>query len=92
MLRLPSGLAFEIVETATGVQTVVSEVPEGFDTDMMQGDILLVYAPSGEMLGSETALRDILRREFANGVTTYSFVIRRATDTLDAEFRLGVAG
>lgn len=92
MLRLPSGLAFEIVETATGVQTVVSDVPEGFDTDMMKGDILLVYAPSGEMLGSETALRDILRREFANGVTTYSFVIRRATDTLDAEFRLGVTG
>ena len=92
MLRLPSGLAFEIVETATGVQTVVSEVPDGFDTDMMKGDVLLVYAPSGETLGTATALREILKREFANGVTTYSFVIRRATDTLDAEFRLGVAG
>jgi serine/threonine protein kinase len=92
MLRLPNGLAFEIVETATGVQTVVSDVPEGLDTDLMTGDILLVYVPSGEMLGTATALREILRREFANGVTTYSFVIRRATDTLDAEFRLGATG
>jgi hypothetical protein len=92
VLRLPSGLAFEIVETATGVQTVVSDVPGGFDTDMQPGDILLVYTPSGEMLGTATALREILQREFANGVTTYSFVVRRNTDTLDAEFRLGEAG
>ena len=92
MLRLPNGLAFEIVETATGVQTMVSDVPEGLDTDLVTGDILLVYVPSGEMLGTATALREILRREFANGVTTYSFVIRRATDTLDAEFRLGATG
>ena len=92
MLRLPNGLAFEIVETATGVQTVVSEVPDGLDTDLMTGDILLVYVPSGEMLGTSTALREILQREFANGITTYSFVIRRATDTLDAEFRLGATG
>jgi serine/threonine protein kinase len=92
VLRLPSGLAFEIVETATGVQTVVSNVPDGFDTDMQPGDILLVYAPSGEMLGTATALREILQREFASGVTTYSFVIRRSTDTIDADFRLGEAG
>jgi Protein kinase domain len=92
MLRLPSGLAFDIVETATGVQTVVSDVPAGYDTDMLAGDILLLYAPSGETLGTATALREILQREFATGVTTYSFVIRRGADTLDAEFRLGVAG
>jgi Protein kinase domain len=91
MLRLPSGLAFEIVETATGVQTVVSDVPDGFETDMQAGDVLLVYSPSGEMLGTATALREILKREFATGVTTYSFVIRRGTDTLEIEFRLGVA-
>ncbi len=92
VLRLPSGLAFEIVETATGLQTVVSEVPEGYDTDMLAGDILLLYAPSGETLGTATALREILQREYATGVTTYSFVIRRGADTLDAGFRLGVAG
>jgi serine/threonine protein kinase len=92
VLSLPGGLAFEIVETATGTQSVVLDVPAGFDTDMQPGDILLVYSASGEMLGSDTALRDILQREFANGVTTYSFVIRRGTDTLDAMFRLGVDG
>ncbi|MFO1202583.1 MAG: serine/threonine-protein kinase [Tabrizicola sp.] len=92
VLRLPNGLAFDIEETPTGAQTVVSEVPEGFATNMQPGDVLLVYAPSGETLGTENALREILKREFADGVTTYSFVIRRGTSTLDAEFRLGVAG
>jgi hypothetical protein len=37
-------------------------------------------------------LREILQREFASGVSTYGFVVRRGTVTTDAEFRLGVAG
>jgi hypothetical protein len=92
VLRLPSGLAFETIETATGTQTVVAEVPDGVVTNLQVGDVLLVYAASGEPLGTPNALREILKREFANGVTTYSFVIRRSTSTMDAEFRLQVAG
>ena len=56
------------------------------------GDILLVYAPTGETLATATALREILQREFANGIATYSFVVRRGDSTVEAEFRLGVAG
>lgn len=91
VLRLPSGLAFETVETATGTQTIVSTVPAAVKTDLKSGDVLLVYTASGETLGTPTALREILQREFSNGVTTYSFVIRRGASTMDAEFHLEVA-
>jgi glucose/arabinose dehydrogenase len=92
MLRLPNGMAFEAVETATGTMTIVTEIPVGAETTLQTGDVLLVYAASGETLGTPMALSEILRREFSNGVTTYGFVIRRGTSTMDAEFRLGVAG
>ncbi len=92
MLRLPGGLAFEMSETPTATQTIVSAVPADLSGTVAVGDVLLVYTPTGETLGTNTALRDILTREFAKGVSTYSFVIRRGASTMDAEFRLGVAG
>jgi serine/threonine protein kinase len=91
-LQLPGGLAFEAVETATGTQTVVAKVPDSAETDLEVGDVILVYAGTGETLGTSTALREILVREFANGVTSYDFVVRRGAITLDAGLRLEVAG
>lgn len=91
-LRLPNGLAFETVETATGMMTIASTVPAGVETNLQVGDVLLVYTASGETLGTQTALSDILRREFVRGVSSYSFVVRRGDRTIDAEFRLGDAG
>ncbi|MFN5997300.1 MAG: serine/threonine protein kinase [Paracoccaceae bacterium] len=91
-LRLPNGMTFEAVETATGTLTVVADIPAGIETTMQVGDVLLVYGASGESLGTAMALHDILQREFSAGVTTYGFVIRRGTSTMDADFRLGVAG
>jgi hypothetical protein len=92
VLRLSDGLTFEAIETATGTRTVVAAVPDGAATDLKVGDVLLLYVASGETLGTATALNEILKREFANGVTTYSFVIRRGASTMDAELRLGVSG
>ncbi len=92
LLSLPGGMAFEMVETPTGTETIVTAVPTDSPGTLAVGDVLLVYGPSGETLGTATALRDILTREFAQGVTTYSFVIRRGASTLNAELRLGVAG
>jgi len=68
--------------------------PVGFRflADLQVGDVLLVYTPSGETLGTETALSDILKREFALGISSYSFVVRRGASTMDAGFRLGDAG
>ena len=92
VLRLPNGMTFEAVETATGTMTVVAEVPEGAQTTMQVGDVLMMYGATGESLGTAMALGDILKREFSTGVTTYGFVIRRGTSTMDADFRLEVAG
>jgi hypothetical protein len=91
VLRLQNGLSFEAVETDTGTLTVVSEIAAGAETDLQVGDVLLVYAATGETLGTGTALRDILQREFAGGTTTYGFVIRRGSSTVDAAFQLGDA-
>ena len=91
-LRLPGGLAFEVTEGATGPQTVVAEIPNSVATSLQVGDVLLVYTATGEALDSSGALRNILQREFVKGVTTYNFVIRRGVNTIDATFRLGVAG
>ena len=79
---------FNAIETATGTMTVVAAVPEGLNSSLQVGDVLLVYTASGETLGTGTALSDILKREFALGVTTYDFVVRRGDRTVDAGFRL----
>jgi serine/threonine protein kinase len=92
VLQLPGGYSFEAVGTATGTMTRVAEIPPGAETTLQVGDVLLVYAATGETLGTADALREILQREFASGVSTYGFVVRRGTVTTDAEFRLGVAG
>lgn len=92
VLRLPGGLAFEMVKTPDGTETVVAAVPEGMGNTIAVGDVLLVYVPTGEALMSETSLRDVLTRDFSKGITTYSFVIRRGASTMNAELRLGVAG
>jgi serine/threonine protein kinase len=92
LLELPSGLAFETIDTPTGTQTVAAKVPASAVTDLKVGDMLLIYAPSGETLGTPTALENILGREIAKGVATYSFTVQRSNTTLDAAFRLGTAG
>jgi serine/threonine protein kinase len=87
-VHLPNGMVFEAVETATGTTTVVAAVPASANSSLQVGDVLLVYTASGETLGTGTALSDILKREFALGVTTYDFVVRRGDRTVDAGFRL----
>lgn len=87
-LRMPDGVTFVIVPTATGAQTIVAAVPAGADTGLVPGDVVLDYRPTGEVIGSETALRDILAREAANGVATYSITVQRKTNKIEAMFRL----
>jgi serine/threonine protein kinase len=91
-LHLQNGMVFEMVETETGTMTVVAAVPESLGSTMQVGDVLLTYSASGETLGTGKALSDLLKRELALGVTSYGFVIRRGESTMDAEFRLEVAG
>jgi hypothetical protein len=87
-LRLADGPVFHMVNTPTGTQTVVAEVPSGVETDLQPGDVLLVYRASGETLGTVAALAAILERETDSGVATYTFAVQRGSSMIDAMFRL----
>ena len=87
-LRLADGLAFDMVETPTGTQTVVAAVPTEAKTDLQVGDVLLVYRPTGETIGTTGALSAILERELSGGVATFGFTVQRRGSTLDATFHL----
>lgn len=72
------GLVFEIQQTPTGVRTVVRDAAVGAPEDQLQpGDILLAYQPTGEIIGTATALAEILQREGENRVATFSFAVQR---------------
>ncbi|MCX7288265.1 MAG: hypothetical protein NTW20_12115, partial [Rhodobacterales bacterium] len=85
---LPGGLTFRTVATETGFQTIVADLGDGTDSDLQVGDVLLVYAATGEALGSETSLADILRREIAKNVATYGFAVQRKGDVAVGSFRM----
>ena len=87
-LELPGGLAFTLVTTPTGVETVVADLGDAGSTDLQVGDVLLVYAATGETLGTAAALPDILRREMAKSVATYGFAVQRQGSMAVGSFRL----
>lgn len=91
-LELAPGLVFEMIPTPTGMQTVVAGPVDPAASDLRPGDVLVVYSPTGETLGTATALQDILRREQAKGVATFSFAIQRDGSMSAGSFRLAELG
>ncbi len=87
-LRLADGLAFQMVETPTGTQTMVAAVPAGTATDLEVGDVLLLYRATGETMGTTGALASILQRELTGGVATFGFTVQRRGSTVEASFQL----
>jgi hypothetical protein len=87
-LVLGPGLAFDMLPTPTGTQTVVADRPDPAQSDLQPGDVLVVYSATGETLGTSTALADILRRESAKNVATFSFAIQRNGSMAAGFFRL----
>lgn len=87
-LDLPNGLSFEMTMTPTGIQTVVAAVAAGAATDLAVGDVLLVYDATGEILGTATALADILSREAGRESTTHGFAIQREGQMASGSFQL----
>ncbi len=88
-LQLENGMMFEMESVGTGVRTVVASVPESAaDGGLRMGDVLVAYAATGETLGTETALREILLREAANKVATYGFAVQRAEGIAVGSFTL----
>ena len=88
-LQLENGLMFEMESTETGTRTVVASVPTSVaDGGLRMGDVLIAYAATGETIGTETALREILLREMANKVATYGFAVQRAEGVAVGSFTL----
>jgi hypothetical protein len=88
-LQLANGLLFEMESTGAGFQTVVAGAPEAAATDGLQlGDVLLAYAATGETLGTETALQEILTREAAKNIATYGFAVQRSEGVAVVSFTL----
>jgi protein involved in polysaccharide export with SLBB domain len=86
-IALANGIVMQTVETAYGQRAVVSALPEGSLTDLQIGDVLLVYAATGEMIDSAQALRDLVEREMASGVATFGFAVHR-----DGKMAVGYIG
>jgi hypothetical protein len=61
-IELANGIVLQTIVTSDGSKPVVAALPEGALSDLKVGDVLLVYAATGEMLDSATALEALLGR------------------------------
>ena len=86
-VSLANGIVLQTVETAYGARAVVFALPEGAETDLQVGDVLLVYAATGEMIDSAPAAHELLKREISNGVATFGFAVQR-----DGKMAVGYIG
>jgi hypothetical protein len=76
-VALANGIVLQTVETANGARAMVSVLPDGVATDLQIGDILVVYAATGEVVEGAEAVNALLERETANGVATFGFAVQR---------------
>jgi serine/threonine protein kinase len=91
-VELVNGIVLKTVETSSGARAVVSALPEGVETDLQVGDVLLVYAATGEVMDSAQAVNDLLERELANGVATFGFAVQREGKMAVGSIGLSVLG
>jgi hypothetical protein len=76
-VELANGIVLQTIETANGARALVSVLPAGVTTDLQIGDVLLVYAATGEVMESAEAVSALLERETANGIATFGFAVQR---------------
>jgi serine/threonine protein kinase len=86
-VSLANGIVLQTVETAHGARAMVFALPEGAVTDLQVGDVLLVYAATGEVIDSAHAAQSLLSREISNGVATFGFAVQR-----DGKMAVGYIG
>lgn len=87
-LRVGDGLLFEMQPSPTGVRTVVLRSADAGDGTLLPGDSLLAYLPTGEILGTATALAEIVKREGANRIATFSFAVQRQGKATEGFFKV----
>jgi hypothetical protein len=76
-VRLSNGIVLTTIATGSGDRAMVTALPEGAATDLQVGDVLLVYAATGELIDSAEAANALLEREIAKGVATLGFAVQR---------------
>jgi serine/threonine protein kinase len=76
-VRLTNGFVLTTIQTGGGARAMVTALPEGVATDLQVGDVLLVYAATGELIDSAEAASALLEHEIARGVATLGFAVRR---------------
>ncbi len=87
-VQLANGIVLQTIATSDGSKPVVAVLPADAVTDLQVGDVLLVYAATGEMLHSAAALDALLGREMANGVATFGFAVQRDGSMAVGTFRV----
>jgi hypothetical protein len=86
-VALPNGIVLQTVDTADGTRAEVAALPAGVDTDLRVGDVLLVYAATGEMIESAEAVQALVEKEMSGGITTMGFAVQR-----DGKMAVGYIG
>ena len=76
-VELANGIVLQTIQTGNGARALVSVLPAGVTTDLEIGDVLLVYAATGEVIESAEAVSALLEREIANGIATFGFAVQR---------------
>jgi serine/threonine protein kinase len=86
-VALSNGIVLQTIDTEGGTRAVVAALPAGVDTDLRVGDVLLVYAATGEMIESAEAAQTLVEREVAGGIATMGFAVQR-----DGKMAVGYIG
>ena len=81
-----------VVEGRAGSPLVMASRPRPEQGDLCPGDVLVSYAPTGEILTSIALLQQILSRETGRDVATFSFTIQRSGSMVPGTLRLRGGG
>ncbi len=89
-IALLNGLRFQERPVDGAVQTVVTMTPAVAETDapeaFRQGDILVSFAATGEQIGSDITLSDLMTREIGRGTALFEFAALRGGRQVNTAF------
>ena len=75
--QLLNGVGFTAVPTVDGWNTTVSALPDGVETELQVGDVLIAYIPTSGEINTRTSLKDIFDSEVAAGTVQFNFAVNR---------------
>lgn len=76
-VQLLNGVIFTSRNAGDTWVTTVTEIPNSVETELAVGDKLIAYIPTSTPMNARTSLKDLMAREIENGVSQFSFAVRR---------------